>query len=66
MTAQTAVGEIMGLRHRDIRIYGVQFHPESIMTMEGMNLLRNFLRRRRGGRQGGRDGRRAEGKSEKM
>jgi para-aminobenzoate synthetase component 2 len=48
VTAQTAVGEIMGLRHKEYVIYGVQFHPESIMTTEGMNLLRNFLRRSRG------------------
>ena len=49
VTAQTAVGEIMGLRHKEYTIYGVQFHPESIMTTEGMNLLRNFLRRSRSG-----------------
>jgi para-aminobenzoate synthetase component 2 len=48
ITAQTAVGEIMGLRHKEHAIYGVQFHPESIMTAEGMNLLRNFLKRGRG------------------
>ncbi len=48
VTAQTSVGEIMGLRHKEYIIYGVQFHPESIMTAEGMNLLRNFLRRSRG------------------
>ena len=48
VSAQTAVGEIMGLRHKEYIIYGVQFHPESIMTTEGMNLLRNFLRRSRG------------------
>lgn len=35
--------EIMGVKHRDHPIYGVQFHPESILTKEGMNLLRNFL-----------------------
>ncbi|MBW1952915.1 MAG: aminodeoxychorismate/anthranilate synthase component II [Deltaproteobacteria bacterium] len=48
VTAQTAVGEIMGLRHVEYAIYGVQFHPESIMTSEGLNLLRNFLKRQRG------------------
>jgi len=48
VSAQTAVGEIMGLRHNEFSIYGVQFHPESILTKEGMNLLRNFLRRSRG------------------
>ncbi len=41
--AETADHEIMGLRHRDYPIHGVQFHPESIMTAEGKKLLANFL-----------------------
>lgn len=43
-TAWTKEGEIMGLEHRKHPTWGVQFHPESIMTREGMNLLRNFLK----------------------
>lgn len=43
ITAETAEGEIMGLAHRELPVYGVQFHPESILTTEGKNLLRNFL-----------------------
>ena len=42
--AHTAEGEIMGLRHREFPIHGVQFHPESILTAEGKRLLENFLR----------------------
>ena len=43
ITAETAEGEIMGLRHREFPIHGVQFHPESILTLEGKHLLKNFL-----------------------
>ena len=43
ITAETAEGEIMGLRHREHPIHGVQFHPESILTAEGKRLLQNFL-----------------------
>ena len=47
VTAQTTDGIIMGLRHRTYPIEGVQFHPESIMTRAGKDLLRNFLDRQR-------------------
>ena len=43
VTAETTEGEIMGLRHRRYPIQGVQFHPESIMTSPGKQLLTNFL-----------------------
>jgi anthranilate synthase component 2 len=43
ITAETAEGEIMGLRHKALPIWGVQFHPESIATEGGMNILKNFL-----------------------
>jgi anthranilate synthase/aminodeoxychorismate synthase-like glutamine amidotransferase len=45
VTAWTAEGEIMGLRHRTLPIEGVQFHPESFLTEHGHALLRSFLRR---------------------
>ena len=44
VSARTAEGEIMGVRHRELQIEGVQFHPESILTPEGPRLLENFLR----------------------
>lgn len=43
ITAETDIGEVMGVRHKDLCIEGVQFHPESILTQEGKTLLRNFL-----------------------
>jgi para-aminobenzoate synthetase component 2 len=43
VSARTADGVIMGLRHRELKVEGVQFHPESIMTTEGKKLLANFL-----------------------
>jgi para-aminobenzoate synthetase component 2 len=43
ITAETDEGEIMGVRHRHYPVEGVQFHPESIMSEAGMELLRNFL-----------------------
>ncbi|HLO26457.1 MAG TPA: aminodeoxychorismate/anthranilate synthase component II [Geobacteraceae bacterium] len=43
ITAWVAEGEIMGLAHRELPVWGVQFHPESILTIGGMDILRNFL-----------------------
>ena len=43
ITAETADGEIMGIRHKDYLIEGVQFHPEAILTERGMDILQNFL-----------------------
>lgn len=43
VTAWASDGEIMGVRHRHYPIEGIQFHPESILTSQGKNLLRNFL-----------------------
>jgi anthranilate synthase component 2/para-aminobenzoate synthetase component 2 len=44
ITAQTERGEIMGIRHRELQIEGVQFHPESVLTPEGDRLMTNFMR----------------------
>ncbi len=43
VNAHTAEGEIMGVRHKEYPIHGVQFHPESILTRHGKDLLKNFL-----------------------
>ena len=44
LTARTERGEIMGVRHRDLPLEGVQFHPESVLTPEGDQLVANFMR----------------------
>ncbi|MDA3029600.1 MAG: anthranilate/aminodeoxychorismate synthase component II, partial [Actinomycetota bacterium] len=45
VTATTGDGMIMGVRHREVDVEGVQFHPESILTSAGHDLLRNFVNR---------------------
>jgi anthranilate synthase/aminodeoxychorismate synthase-like glutamine amidotransferase len=50
VTARTPEGEIMGVRHRELVVEGVQFHPESVLTPQGPTLMANFLRQRGGRR----------------
>jgi anthranilate synthase/aminodeoxychorismate synthase-like glutamine amidotransferase len=49
VTAWTADGDIMGLRHRQHPVEGIQFHPESFMTEKGKDILKNFLRKEKNG-----------------
>jgi len=51
VTARTPEGEIMGVRHRELMVEGVQFHPESVLTPEGPILMGNFLKLRAGRRE---------------
>ncbi|MCC8136773.1 MAG: aminodeoxychorismate/anthranilate synthase component II [Clostridiales bacterium] len=43
VTARTADGEVMAVEHRDYPVYGVQFHPESVMTPDGLQVIKNFV-----------------------
>lgn len=43
VTAKTADGEVMAVEHREFPVYGVQFHPESVLTPEGIDIIRNLL-----------------------
>ena len=51
VTAQTDEGEIMGVRHKELAVEGVQFHPESVLTPQGPVLMGSFLKQRSGKRE---------------
>jgi anthranilate synthase/aminodeoxychorismate synthase-like glutamine amidotransferase len=44
ITAETDEGEVMGVRHKELPVWGVQFHPESILTQNGRQIMKNFLK----------------------
>ena len=46
ITARSEIGELMGIRHKQFILEGVQFHPESFLTLEGPRLIQNFLEMR--------------------
>jgi len=50
VTAETDEGEVMGIRHKELPIWGVQFHPESILTESGRTIMKNFLKLKAKGR----------------
>ena len=52
ITAETEEGEIMGVKHKQLPIWGVQFHPESILTESGRQILKNFMKLGRSGNGG--------------
>ncbi|MDR3271713.1 MAG: aminodeoxychorismate/anthranilate synthase component II [Peptococcaceae bacterium] len=43
ITARSGDGEVMGVQHREFSVYGLQFHPESVLTPDGLHILKNFL-----------------------
>jgi anthranilate synthase/aminodeoxychorismate synthase-like glutamine amidotransferase len=53
ISAETEQGEIMGIRHKEYRVEGIQFHPESVLTPNGKRLLKNFLAMVDAGAEGG-------------
>ena len=44
VTAESDEGQIMGLRHKEYNIHGIQFHPESVLTPKGRTIIQNFLK----------------------